>query len=302
MRSTVFASALAFAASAFAQTPGYAVISSPAEGQQVPSGKTFTIKWDAGKDSGPVTITLLGGETPTTLSIGPVLATVDVSEGSFTWNVDCSLGKDKTYGIKVASVANPATFQYSFPFAIAGPSCGAVESSSSSSSSSSAVVSIATSTAGGYPVSVATSTAGGYPTQGSSTPSSSSVATSSVATSSVVTSSAPSSTAPSYPTLSVSSSVKSSSSVASNTTSAKSTPNPTYSVVVPSGNLSTTHQTPTYVPTTIVTSASYAVVTPTQSGSPSTSAPVTIPTAGASNIAAGSLALFGGLAFALFGM
>ncbi|KAI1802228.1 Ser-Thr-rich glycosyl-phosphatidyl-inositol-anchored membrane family-domain-containing protein [Daldinia bambusicola] len=282
MRSTtVFASALAFAASAFAQTPGYAVLSSPAEGQQVPSGKTFTIKWDAGKYSGPATITLLGGETPTTLTPGPVLATVDVSEGSFTWNVDCSLGKDKTYGIKVSSVADPATFQYSFPFAIAGPSCGAGQSSSS-------VVSVVTSSsAGGYPTE-------GYPTQGYPTPSSSSIISSS--------SSVSTSTAPSYPTLSVSSSASSSSSVASNTTSAKSTPVPTYPVVTPSGNLSTTHQTPTYVPTTIVTSSSYAVVTPTPSGSPSTSAPVTIPTAGASNVAAGSLALVGGLAFAIFGM
>ncbi|KAI1482532.1 Ser-Thr-rich glycosyl-phosphatidyl-inositol-anchored membrane family-domain-containing protein [Daldinia eschscholtzii] len=274
MRSTtVFASALAFAASAFAQTAGYAVLTSPAEGQQVPSGKTFTIKWDAGKYSGPATITLLGGETPTTLTPGPVIATVDVSEGTFTWNVDCSLGKEKTYGLKVVSVADPATFQYSFPFAIAGPSCGNGAGEYPKSSSSVA----SSSSAGAYPTE-------GYPTQGYPTESSSSA---------VETSSAPTSSAPSYPTLSVSSS--SSSAVVSNTTSA---PVPTYPTVVPSGNLSTT----AHVPTTIVTSSSYAVVTPTPSGSPSTSAPVTIPTAGASHVAAGSLALVGGVAFALFGM
>ncbi|KAK6948472.1 hypothetical protein Daesc_010239 [Daldinia eschscholtzii] len=273
MRSTtVFASALAFAASAFAQTAGYAVLTSPAEGQQVPSGKTFTIKWEAGKYSGPATITLLGGETPTTLTPGPVIATVDVSEGTFTWNVDCSLGKEKTYGLKVVSVADPATFQYSFPFAIAGPSCGNGAGEYPKSSSSVA----SSSSAGTYPTE-------GYPTQGYPTESSSAVETSS----------APTSSAPSYPTLSVSSS--SSSAVVSNTTSA---PAPTYPTVVPSGNLSTT----AHVPTTVITSSSYAVVTPTPSGSPSTSAPVTIPTAGASHVAAGSLALVGGVAFALFGM
>ncbi|KAF3055713.1 putative gpi anchored serine-threonine rich protein [Daldinia childiae] len=275
MRSTTFASALAFAASAFAQTPGYAVLTSPAEGQQVASGKTFTIKWEAGQYTGPATITLLGGETPTTLTPGPVLATVDVSEGTFSWTVDCALGTDKTYGIKIASVANSATFQYSFPFAIAGPSCNTVESSSSSVASSSS--------AGGYPTE-------GYPTQAYPT-----------LTSSSVISSASSSAPPSYPTATVSSS-SSSSVVVSNTTSASSTKVPTYPTVIPSGNLSTTAQVPTYVPTTIITSSSYAVVTPAPSASATTSAPVTIPTAGASNVAAGSLALVGGLAFALFGM
>ncbi|KAI0385776.1 Ser-Thr-rich glycosyl-phosphatidyl-inositol-anchored membrane family-domain-containing protein [Hypomontagnella monticulosa] len=162
MRSTTFfASALAFAASAFAQTAGYAVMTSPAEGQQVPSGKTFTIKWEAGKFTGPATISLMGGESAGTLIPGPVLATVDVTEGSFAWNVDCSLGKEKTYGIKITSVADAATFQYSFPFAIAGPSCSggagqyptlssSTTSSSSSSSASSSSIS-KSSTISSYP-------------------------------------------------------------------------------------------------------------------------------------------------------
>ncbi|KAI8965265.1 Ser-Thr-rich glycosyl-phosphatidyl-inositol-anchored membrane family-domain-containing protein [Daldinia sp. FL1419] len=286
MRSTtVFASALAFAASAFAQTPGYAALSSPAEGQQVASGKTFTIKWDAGKYSGPATITLLGGETPTTLTPGPVIATVDVTEGSFAWNVDCSLGKEKTYGIKIASVQDAATFQYSFPFAIAGPSCSSGAGEYPSKGSSSAVPS---SSAGGYPTE-------GYPTQGYPTaPSSSSAVVSSSSSSS--SSSSKTSSAPSYPTAPA----PSSSVVVSNTTSASSTNVPTYPTVVPSGNLSTTAQVPTYAPTTIITSSSYAAVTPVPSAT--TSGPATIPTAGASNVAAGSLALVGGLAFALLGM
>ncbi|KAI1643920.1 Ser-Thr-rich glycosyl-phosphatidyl-inositol-anchored membrane family-domain-containing protein [Daldinia loculata] len=296
MRSTTaFASALAFAASAFAQTPGYAVLTSPADGQQVASGKTFTIKWEAGQYTGPATITLLGGETPTTLIPGPVLATVDVSEGTFSWTVDCALGTDKTYGIKIASVANSATFQYSFPFAIAGPSCsnGAGETSKSSSASVASVAS--SSSAGGYPTE-------GYPTQGYPTLTSSSVisSASSSASSSVISSassSASSSAPPSYPTAPVSSS-SSSSAVVSNTTSVVSTKVPTYPTVIPSGNLSTT----AHVPTTIITSSSYAAVTPAPSASATASAPATIPTAGASNVAAGSLALVGGLAFALFNM
>ncbi|KAI2619342.1 Ser-Thr-rich glycosyl-phosphatidyl-inositol-anchored membrane family-domain-containing protein [Hypomontagnella submonticulosa] len=165
MRSTTFfASALAFAASALAQTAGYAVMTSPAEGQQVPSGKTFTIKWEAGSFTGPATISLLGGATPSTLVPGPVLATVDVTEGSFAWNVECSLGKEKTYGIKITSVADEKTFQYSFPFAIAGPSCSSgagqyptlssstsVSISSSSSSSSVSSSSTKSSSVSSYP-------------------------------------------------------------------------------------------------------------------------------------------------------
>ncbi|KAI0852468.1 Ser-Thr-rich glycosyl-phosphatidyl-inositol-anchored membrane family-domain-containing protein [Daldinia vernicosa] len=292
MRSTTaFASALAFAASAFAQTPGYAVLTSPAEGQQVASGQTFTIKWQPGSYTGAATITLLGGETSTTLLPGPVLATVEVSEGTFSWTVDCSLGTDKTYGIKIASVADSATFQYSFPFAIAGPSC-----STGAESSSASVASVASSSsAGGYPTE-------GYPTQGYPTLSSSSVISSA---SSPASSSAP----PSYPTATVSSSsvivtssivTSSSSVVVSNATSASSTKVPTYPTVVPSGNLSTTAKVPTYVPTTVITSSGYASVTSAPSAT--TSAATTIPTAGASNVAAGSLALVGGLAFALFGM
>lgn len=70
MRSaTIFASVLAFAASALAQTSGYAVISAPADGEVVPAGKTYTIKWSAGSFSGPATISLLGGASASTLQI-----------------------------------------------------------------------------------------------------------------------------------------------------------------------------------------------------------------------------------------
>ncbi|KAI0890485.1 Ser-Thr-rich glycosyl-phosphatidyl-inositol-anchored membrane family-domain-containing protein [Annulohypoxylon maeteangense] len=263
MRSTtVFASALAFAASAFAQTAGYAVMTSPAEGTKVASGKAFTIKWDAGKYTGQATVSLLGGATPSTLTPGPVLTTVDVTAGTFTWDVDCSLGTDKTYGIKIASVADASIFQYSFPFSIEGPSCG-TESTSRSAST----------------------TAGGYPTAGSS--SSSVVSSSKSSTAGYPTTSV--SSAPSYPTAtSVSSAV---------TNSTSSAVVPTYSastIVTPSGNLSVSAS---YPATTIVTSATG--VTP--SATATTSGPAVVTGAAAAN-AAGSFALIGGVAFAVLAM
>jgi len=77
MRSTTFfASALAFAASAFAADPteGYAVVLSPTEGQNVPAGKDFTIKWDAGKYSGLAGISLLAGVDPAHLEVVDTIA------------------------------------------------------------------------------------------------------------------------------------------------------------------------------------------------------------------------------------
>ncbi|KAI0175553.1 Ser-Thr-rich glycosyl-phosphatidyl-inositol-anchored membrane family-domain-containing protein [Hypoxylon sp. FL1284] len=221
MRSTaVFASALAFAASAFAQTDGYAAMTSPTDGEKVASGKTFTIKWEAGKYTGPATISLLGGDSPTTLVPGATIATVDVTDGSFDWPVDCSLGKEKTYGIKITSVDHPKTFQYSFPFSVSGPSCSSGAGAGPSSG------------AGSYPV-LSSSSASEVSSSSTSAPSSSSAVTSSSAFTS----------APSYPTAPVSSS-----SVASN-----------YSTVSPIGNLSTT-AVPTYAPTTVLTSTSAVAV------------------------------------------
>ncbi|KAI0409666.1 Ser-Thr-rich glycosyl-phosphatidyl-inositol-anchored membrane family-domain-containing protein [Xylaria palmicola] len=156
MRSTIFAAVLAFAASALAQdaTPGYAVVSAPGKDEVVPSGKTYTIQWSAGKFTGPATISLMGGNDPSTLVVlDPIATGIDVKDESFSWAVACSLGKEKTYGLKIADQATDgATFQYSFPFEIKGPSCDGTSSSSATSASASA-----------------TSSAAGYPTKSSST-------------------------------------------------------------------------------------------------------------------------------------
>ncbi len=75
MRSTTAAaSALAFAVSAMAQVPGFAVLSAPAEGETVVAGTTYNIKWDAGAFNIPVVISILGGASPTTLQPGAQIA------------------------------------------------------------------------------------------------------------------------------------------------------------------------------------------------------------------------------------
>lgn len=68
------ASALAFAASAMAQVEGFAAMSAPAKDEKIAAGSTYSIQWDAGTYTGPVSISLLGGKTPGTLVPGAQLA------------------------------------------------------------------------------------------------------------------------------------------------------------------------------------------------------------------------------------
>ncbi|EMR71692.1 hypothetical protein MGN70_005212 [Eutypa lata] len=126
MRSaTVAASALAFAASAMAQVEGFAAMSAPTKGEDIAAGSTYSIEWEAGKYTGPVVISLLGGKTPETLVPGAQLAAdVPITNNKFSWSVDCSLGTDDTYGIKIASASDESLFQYSFPFHIDNSGCG----------------------------------------------------------------------------------------------------------------------------------------------------------------------------------
>jgi hypothetical protein len=65
--STISAAALAFAVSAFAQTAGFDVLTSPSNLESVPAGKTFTIVWTPDTThTGTVTIHLIGGATQNT--------------------------------------------------------------------------------------------------------------------------------------------------------------------------------------------------------------------------------------------
>ncbi|KAI3323608.1 Ser-Thr-rich glycosyl-phosphatidyl-inositol-anchored membrane family-domain-containing protein [Xylariaceae sp. AK1471] len=173
MRSAaVFASVLALATSVLAQEPSsqYVVIYFPQKDQSIPSGKTYTIEWDARELTGPATISLLGGNDPGTLQILDTIASVDVNDASYEWPVDCSLGEDKTYGLKIASgLDDGKTFQYSFPFHIKGPSCDNTNTTSSSSIIGSATASATTGSFSGYPTLSSTATVSSNGTSSSAT-------------------------------------------------------------------------------------------------------------------------------------
>lgn len=72
MRSAaIFVSALALAASAFAQvlvpTSSFSHIFLPSDGETIFAGSLFTIEWDANGLVGPATLYLLGGSDPANL-------------------------------------------------------------------------------------------------------------------------------------------------------------------------------------------------------------------------------------------
>ncbi|KAI3395841.1 hypothetical protein diail_854 [Diaporthe ilicicola] len=115
------ATLLAWVSAALAQTAGFDAISLPAKDESVPAGSTYTVKWDySATYAGTVSIQLLQGADPTTLQLGPTIASgLDNSAGSYAWTVDSALGADATYGLKIIYDSNPEVFQYSFPFQIA---------------------------------------------------------------------------------------------------------------------------------------------------------------------------------------
>jgi hypothetical protein len=69
MRFTISAAALAFAATAFAQTEGFDAMSTPTKDEYVTAGTTYNIEWAPSTYTGSVTLSLLGGATPSTLQI-----------------------------------------------------------------------------------------------------------------------------------------------------------------------------------------------------------------------------------------
>lgn len=132
------AALLALASAVFAQTEGFDVISKPGEGEKVPAGETYEIVWapDAKYGDKPVDIILIGGPSQPKQQVLDTLAKdIPSSAGSYTWEVDDSLGKEKVYGIKIQLKEDPEIFQYSFPFAIT-PAEGGDDHSSSAPASS----------------------------------------------------------------------------------------------------------------------------------------------------------------------
>lgn len=121
-----FATALAFAGAAFAQTSGFNVFLTPSSGEVVKAGESYTIQWQHNANwPGEVTLKLIGGETQNTqVPIGDI-ATVDGAAESYEWAVDPALGSANVYGLRAELVSDPSVFQWGFPFSIDGPVEGA---------------------------------------------------------------------------------------------------------------------------------------------------------------------------------
>ncbi|KAI1111292.1 hypothetical protein F5Y14DRAFT_316544 [Nemania sp. NC0429] len=124
----LFVSAVALAASAFAQvlvpTPWFPHIRLPSDGETIFSGSRFTVEWNANGLVGPATLYLLGGGDPANLQILSTIASVDVNDAKYDWALDCSLGGQKTYLIKISSDSDAGTtFGVSAPFHIKSSNC-----------------------------------------------------------------------------------------------------------------------------------------------------------------------------------
>lgn len=118
------AAVAALASVVAAQTPGFAPISKPSEGEEVAAGSTYEIKWGVNSSyPGTVTVALLGGDSPGLLFPEEILAKkVQNSLGSFKWVVDKDLGDEVTYGIQITYEEDTTIFQLGFPFKIVGGS------------------------------------------------------------------------------------------------------------------------------------------------------------------------------------
>ncbi|CAG8974439.1 hypothetical protein HYALB_00004135 [Hymenoscyphus albidus] len=120
--SSAIVALVAFATSAIAQeaTAGFNPITVPSRDQTLPAGSSFDITWipSGASSDATISITLMQGETPSTLQLADVVAAgVPSAQGKYTWTVPAS--NFKTYGFKLTLDSQPTTFQYSNPFHIA---------------------------------------------------------------------------------------------------------------------------------------------------------------------------------------
>ncbi|CAN8105208.1 unnamed protein product [Discula destructiva] len=131
---------LALVSAVQAQVADFDPITKPLKDEAVPACSNYVIDWDYSTAyPGTVTLQLLQGATPSTLQLGAVIAKgVDNSLGAYTWAVNCGLGADATYGIKITydSDASGVTFQYSNPFQITKSAAGAAPAPSSAPAAS----------------------------------------------------------------------------------------------------------------------------------------------------------------------
>ncbi|KAG4029737.1 hypothetical protein MFRU_014g00400 [Monilinia fructicola] len=116
----ISAAILASISSVLAQTPGFDAISVPTNGQIVKVGGVLDIKWDPNHVAGTVTIKLLEGANPQSLTYDPVVIASHVNnlDGLYKWTIPASVGSFETYGIAIILDSDANTFQWSFPFKI----------------------------------------------------------------------------------------------------------------------------------------------------------------------------------------
>ncbi|KAL1891965.1 hypothetical protein Sste5346_007309 [Sporothrix stenoceras] len=171
---TSFAAALALlAATVTAQEPdpNFDSINTPLKNAQVPAGQPFTITWSllsATTPTGPVTITLIGGDS--TIHLHPIatIGHVQNEDLKFVWNVDSGLGAEIVYGLNMTLDADNSHFQYSNSFTIVGGAASGSGSASGSASSTAASTGASSSATGSASSSTAV-TSGSAKTSASST-------------------------------------------------------------------------------------------------------------------------------------
>ncbi|KAI9640799.1 hypothetical protein NHQ30_010639 [Ciborinia camelliae] len=141
----ISAAVLASISSVFAQTAGFDAMSIPKEGQVMTVGDVMDITWAPNGVAGKVTIKLLEGASPSSLSYDPVLiaSSIDNLDGHYKWTIPESVGSFATYGIGIILDSDQNTFQWSFPFKInAAASASASASSAATSTTEAAFTSI----------------------------------------------------------------------------------------------------------------------------------------------------------------
>jgi hypothetical protein len=86
----------------YPQVPNTKIITSPAFGEIIKPGTSYTIRWSYLSEFGKVQIKLYRKQ-----ELKAILATALVSNGSFVWNVPLDIQKSVHYRIKITSVDIP---------------------------------------------------------------------------------------------------------------------------------------------------------------------------------------------------
>lgn len=115
-----------------APTSGFHALTRPGRNEKVPAGKKYKVRWKVAEEyeDEKVVISLLGGDTGSTLDPIGTIGRANGGAGSFTWRVDPSLGAEKTYGLVISLASDGRIYQYSMPFRIDGRGSNAKPSAS----------------------------------------------------------------------------------------------------------------------------------------------------------------------------